>query len=169
MAHYLQHNYNGTHFRQPPKQNNNHNNVKITNISVTVSVHHLKFIPDKEQYEITINDAVIISTNSENKSVTIAFSSKQMKKINKELADDDIDQLLDEIEMQNDFIRNRDQQLLALQLFQFDIYAQSFILSFVHFIYSDRETLKRMEQNLGQKCRLTTSIKPIHMLSTPSS
>ena len=91
-------------------------NVKTGNLSLTLMVDNLKFIPHKEAYEIDISEAFVISTNPQNKTVKIQLSTSKMKKINRELADEDIDELLDEIEDQNEFIHNRDQTLLALQL-----------------------------------------------------
>lgn len=91
-------------------------NIKTGNLSLTLMVDNLKFIPHKEAYEIDISEAFVVSTNPQNKTIKIQLSTSKMKKINRELADEDIDELLDEIEDQNEFIHNRDQTLLALQL-----------------------------------------------------
>ena len=90
--------------------------VKIGSLSLTLLVDNLKFVPQNEAYEIDISEAFVISTNPQNKTIKIQLSTSKMKKINRELADEDIDELLDEIEDQNEFIHNRDQTLLALQL-----------------------------------------------------
>ena len=103
--------------------------VKIASLSLTLSVDNLKFIPHKSAYEIDISDAVVISTNPQNKTIKIQLSTSKMKKINRELADDDIDDLLDEIEDQNEFIRNRDQQILALKLYIF-VFIYMFVFVF---------------------------------------
>ena len=92
------------------------NDVKIGGLSVTLTVENLKYIPTKQVYEIDIGEAFIVSTNPQNRSIKIHLSTSKIKKINKELNDQDIDELLDEIETQNDFIHKREQTAIALKL-----------------------------------------------------
>eukprot|EP01084_Bolivina_argentea_P241270 405080_1 len=98
-----------------PTHSNSKPNVQISSLSVTLKVDNCKFIPEKECFEIDLTDAIVISTNPQNKSIKIHISTSKMKKINKELVDKDIDKLIDEIETQNEFMHNRDQTQLALQ------------------------------------------------------
>lgn len=75
-------------------------------LTVTLRVISATLIPKKQVYEMEIGTASIISTNSASKSITIHVAASKVNQVHKDIADDDIDELLDEIDSQGNVVKS---------------------------------------------------------------